>query len=567
VRAREALRVPELVEGAVRGVRLRPGQLSYLLERTTAAAPYREGRLAGAMGAGLLRDARDPEAQLRRVIAPPAAASWRADAWATVAPGTRDGELDRLAGTRGPGAAWSSSRFEGAPRYRASGAFDGGRRAWLGQWIPGRPAWLAWRTARPVTLRRLRIVPARADVRAPTIVRLRASGTAAIVTASVGPGGVVRLPRPMPGTRFRLDVLDAAFRPRAPGWIRRRRAVGIGELRGAGLRLRVPRGGRLRAPCGAAAVTLGSRRVALRVDGALPAFDAGRPLRARACGRPVALRAGSAVVRGEGAAFTVDQLRLSSGALAAARVGDGGRVLDAGHLGRGSRTGVRISVRGPSWLVLGESYDAGWRASCDGRDLGAPVPLQGYANGWPVGAGCRDVSFTFAPNRLVRGGYAVSVLGILALLGALLARRRRRVRAPAAVPPPDLAAAGGAPLSLRRAIVIAALAAPAIGFVFSLRAGAAAAPLIALVLWRGVPTRTLILAAGALLAVGVPAAYAIAGFDDRKGFNTYYAVDHRAGHWLAVAALVLLGLALARTLAADRRLALDPMEVDVRHCW
>src|SRR5205823_5346754 len=104
---------------------------------------------------------------------------------------------------------------------------------------------------------RLRIVPARADVRVPTVVRVRAAGSRTIVTSSVRAGGVVVLPRPLRGTRFRLDVLDAAFRAGTPGWIRQRRAVGIGELRGAGLRLRVPRGGTLRAPCGAAAVTVG----------------------------------------------------------------------------------------------------------------------------------------------------------------------------------------------------------------------------------------------------------------------------------------------------------------------
>ena len=100
--------------------------------------------------------------------------------------------------------------------------------------------------------------------------------------------------------------------------------------------------------------------------------------------------------------------------------------------------------------------------------------------------------------------------------------------------------------------VAAALAAPVIGFVLSLRAGAAAAPLIALVLWRGVSDRALIALAGVLLAVGVPVAYLLAGFDDRHGFNTYYAVEHRAGHWLAVAALIALGVALARTLVRPR---------------
>ena len=136
---------------------------------------------------------------------------------------------------------------------------------------------------------------------------------------------------------------------------------------------------------------------------------------------------------------------------------------------------------------------------------------------------------------------------MLALLALLVVRRRRPVLAPLG----DLAVAPATPWPARRALIAAAIAAPTIGFVFSLRAGAASAPLIALVLWRGVSDRALIALAGVLLAVGVPVAYALAGFDGRHGFNTYYAVDHRAGHWLAVAAVIALGVALARTLAAQ----------------
>jgi hypothetical protein len=52
--------------------------------------------------------------------------------------------------------------------------------------------------------------------------------------------------------------------------------------------------------------------------------------------------------------------------------------------------------------------------------------------------------------------------------------------------------------------------------------------------------------------VGVPVAYLLARWDNRGGYNTYYAVDHRYGHWVAVAALCLLGIALWRTLARAR---------------
>ncbi len=83
-------------------------------------------------------------------------------------------------------------------------------------------------------------------------------------------------------------------------------------------------------------------------------------------------------------------------------------------------------------------------------------------------------------------------------------------------------------------------------------------PAVALILWRAVPTHRLVLAAGVLLLVGVPAAHLIAGSTDQGGYRTNYAVDHIAAHWVATGALALLLVALVRWLAADRRARLGP---------
>jgi hypothetical protein len=215
---------------------------------------------------------------------------------------------------------------------------------------------------------------------------------------------------------------------------------------------------------------------------------------------------------------------------------------------------VRVAATGPSWLVLGQSYDAGWRAGCDGRDLGAPRPMQGYANAWPVAASCRSVSFAYGPQRLATVGYALSALGCLGLLVLLLIGRRRRVATPAPAPlpaPPDRSRR----LAPGRAVVVAGVAAAVLGFCFGLRAGAMLGPLLGLVLWRGVADRVLVVASGALLAIGVPVAYLlVAAFGPRNpgGYDTGYAVDRIAGHWLTLAALTALGVVLWRTLAAAR---------------
>ena len=92
------------------------------------------------------------------------------------------------------------------------------------------------------------------------------------------------------------------------------------------------------------------------------------------------------------------------------------------------------------------------------------------------------------------------------------------------------------------------------GFVFALRAGVVLGPLVALVLWRGVGTRALLLIAGGLLTVGVPGLYLIQGLtgQDPGGFDTTFATDRLAAHWLAVGAYVALTLVLLRLLSTAR---------------
>jgi arabinofuranan 3-O-arabinosyltransferase len=239
-----------------------------------------------------------------------------------------------------------------------------------------------------------------------------------------------------------------------------------------------------------------------------------------------------------------------------------GRVLDSGTAGRGSYRHVLVSVHAPSWLVLGEGYDRGWRASCNGRSLGAPVPIDGYANGWAVSAGCRTVSFTFAPDRLAEGGYVVSgVAGLVCVLmlvvGGWRARRRRRGGPPRAVSATRPWLPGHdrppAPWSPVRALVWSLVAGAIFAFTFGLVPGAVAVPVLAFMLWRGVGPRTLTLVAGGLLAVVVPVLYLAHPGDERGGDHFGYASAHLAAHYVGVAALGLLAVALWRSLRVAPR--------------
>jgi len=89
----------------------------------------------------------------------------------------------------------------------------------------------------------------------------------------------------------------------------------------------------------------------------------------------------------------------------------------------------------PFWLVLGQSLSRGWTAQVQGGpDLGHPLLIDGFANGWHVDPAATGSSFvvtlTWTPQRVVWGAVAVSAawfLGVCVLLaGATIRRRRRR---------------------------------------------------------------------------------------------------------------------------------------------
>jgi hypothetical protein len=543
VRVREALRPPVLAERALAGEDLSRTALSYVFERTAGDDPFRRDGAVGTAGAGLVRDRGDGERGLERLIAPPAARRWTADGWATTATRTPDSELDRLAGVRSRARFESSGRFEGRPGVRASSAFDGTPRAWIGTFERGRPTWIEWTLPRPRTLRQLRLIPPRERVRRPTRVRL---GDAVLPVAA---DGTVALAGSVRARRFRLEIVDAAFPDGTPGVIRQRRAVGIGEIEGAP-RARVPRAGPLRSHCGDLAGSVGGAELRLRAEGDVAALDAGEPLRVRGCA-PVALPAGPARLSLPAGVLAPYLSRLRSPApVATAPPAAPGRVVDSGEAGRNSRDGIELDLDAAAWLVFGQAYSDGWRASCDGLDLGPPSPVDGYAMGWLVDSHCRVVDLSFAPDRLVRVGFWISGAVLLALVLLLLFRRPPVPRRGPSVELPDTDPVVSMPA--RRAAIGALAVGAALGFVFAARS----APLIALgtflVLWRGIGTRALVAGAGALLLGVVPLLTLAVPVRDPGGFNFEYAHERIAVHWVTVAAVVLLILAVARVLSTAR---------------
>lgn len=319
----------------------------------------------------------------------------------------------------------------------------------------------------------------------------------------------------------------------------------------ASLRSGIPRG------CGALTLIAGASRVGLRVAGGAAPPASGRPVRVVGC-RRLALASGTERIRIPAATLQPDTITLSSPAPApvARTAASAGDVTNPGKPGRGSRNGVRISVRAPAWLVLGESYDRGWRASCDGQDLGTPVPLDGYANAWPVEPGCTKASFTFAPQRSVHIAQIISALACLILLAMATGVRplvRRSGGQAARAEIEDWAEPRPTRMPPLRAALAGVVVGAVLAFCFSLRSGIPIPPAIALVLWRGVPAKPLAVAGGLLLALAVPLDYIVFPAPDFGGYNPGYAGDQVSGHWIAVAAWVLLALALWRVLSTASR--------------
>lgn len=123
--------------------------------------------------------------------------------------------------------------------------------------------------------------------------------------------------------------------------------------------------------------------------------------------------------------FDLDQVVLRSDR-ELAPVASAAPVVVEDHDDTSYRLRVPASVE-PRWLVLGQSHNIGWEARVDGRSLGEPVLIDGFANGWLLEPGAEVVvDLEWTPQRLVGRAVAASVVGVLIALGLALRPRPHR---------------------------------------------------------------------------------------------------------------------------------------------
>ncbi len=183
-------------------------------------------------------------------------------------------------------------------------------------------------------------------------------------------------------------------------------------------------------------VLLDGEPLAVRIDGTVADALGRRELTMVACG-PVDLAAGEhrlEALPGALTGFDVDRVVLDGPSPAADAAPPGPAPATVTEVS--SSTAIDVSVAPSpeaSWLILGQSWNAGWRATVAGDDLGAPVLIDGFANGWllPPADDERVVELRWEPQRTVTLALWFSLAaGVVVLAIALLPRRRRADTAP-----------------------------------------------------------------------------------------------------------------------------------------
>jgi arabinofuranan 3-O-arabinosyltransferase len=377
-------------------------------------------------------------------------------------PALGDDAIDRLLGvpdaTQGGLTVTTSSRPAGDVFSRGAKAIDGDpTTAWQSAFSPQPGAW--WQvtqpSARPLTISSISVIDDRKHS-LPGSIHLEVDGrpgpSIPITGAhAVGKDGEVRTysfaPQTVLGTTVKV-VVDSIVPRKNNDWLSGAPTVmplgiaelGITTLDGSPLRP-APTPAKLAGTCRTDLATVGSTPVPLALTGSTADAEQGRPLSLVACdGAAIALPKGDTRVETvDGAKTGIDANQL---VMVAAPVGSTTYTpfADRSFPGppnpklttrRTSRVAYDIKAQGsgtPYWLVLGQSVNDGWHLTVNGKDLGSPTLVNGYANGWridpaKVGTGALDMRLEWTPQRLVWISIAISVLGLIACVALLLIPR------------------------------------------------------------------------------------------------------------------------------------------------
>ena len=369
----------------------------------------------------------DPE--LRMVRAVPLGASLEVEVSGTARLTTTAASalIDALVGL-GPVSATSSAHLAGDLPSRAAAVLDGDpSTAWTGRFGSQAGQWLELSRTVPFEPGVIEIDFVVDELHStPKAVEVLVDGhevgyldldlTAAAASAAPDSTVTVAVTMPMAGSRVRI-VLDEADERLTREWYGNGfvalpvsvAEVRIGDTPPLGPPTDIDTG------CREDLVFIDGRAAPVRVIGTADDALARRELRVEGC-RPAALGPPESVIvtaPGSVTGLDIDQLVLAGPRHSPAPVEGIGEVDAIRH--RDTAYTVEVPDRDRDrWLVLGQSHSRGWRASVDGADLGPPVVIDGFANGWLLPAGgAAAVELRWTPQRLVDWALRLSALAVI----------------------------------------------------------------------------------------------------------------------------------------------------------
>jgi len=170
--------------------------------------------------------------------------------------------------------------------------------------------------------------------------------------------------------------------------------------------------------------------VPLRITGSTIDAISGKPMQVAACDGSTGLTAGDhelITAPGIGSGWDIDRIVLASGVglspdfMTEEPIPEppAWAVLDDG------RTSARVQIDScpkPCWLIFGQGFNPGWRATIDGEPLGAPELVNGGFNGWrlPALEAAVVVEISWGPQRWLTAALVASGLAVLVAAGLAL---------------------------------------------------------------------------------------------------------------------------------------------------
>lgn len=408
----------------------------------------------------------DPERSMARTFSLPQARAFDLVGQVRLSNAATDPIIDQALGIpdaeHGGVTASSNRRMPGGLQNRAINAIDGDPDTWYSPGFLGQQGeHLTYELADPITFSSLDLtvlndgrhsVPRtlRLEVDGKPVQRIELPDIADQAKPNASHTFPVELDRPVTGRTITLaveDDADAVREVKTLDWFTDDPLVmpmGIVELGIDGLEA-PPTPERLDDACRTDLVQVDGKGFPVSLRGTTDDLLAGLPIDLVACeGEPMDLPAGATLLRttaGGRSGLDIDRLVLRStpGGEADTRSGplvDPDEQTPRPDMEVTSQGATSVDVSVPRatqdfWLVLGQSYNAGWHATADGKDLGAPTLVNGYANGWKVPAGTDiEIHVEWTPQRVVWSMiYASVAFVVLALALVLWPRRRRAVAA------------------------------------------------------------------------------------------------------------------------------------------